>query len=287
MNIKISGASGYLGNLITSELKTKRHIVDGLKRELLYGPIEKLADALKGANVVVHLAGSPLLVRWTDKNKQKIIESRIATAQNIVRAVKSLPSQDRPEKVVSASGVSIYASGKFHTEDSSDYDDTFLSKVVREWEKAWEALPQTVSLTIFRMAVVLGKESPTIKTMLLPFKLGVGGKIGKGHQPFPFVHETDVVNAYIWAIENQLTGGIYNLAAPHQVSNESFTKSLAKALGRPAFMYVPPIALKLAYGEAAEMLTEGPSVYPDKLIKKGFKFQYPSIENVMNEIFNK
>lgn len=285
MKIRISGATGYLGSKLTSELKDNGHTVDGIARELLYGPAEKLAEKLRGTEAVVHLAGSPLLVRWTPKNKQMIIDSRMLSGQNIARAIKLLPSHDRPNKVISASGVSIYSAGKFHTEDSPDYAQGFLSEVVRSWEKAWTELPQNVSLTIFRMAVVLGKESPTIKTMLLPFKLGLGGKVGTGHQPFPYIHEKDVIRAYVWALENQLTGGIYNLAAPHQISNATFTKNLAKALGRPAFMPVPSAAVRLVYGEAAEMLTDSPSVYPDKLLKKGFTFMYPSIESALNNIF--
>ena len=285
MKIKISGSSGYLGSLIMEELKAAGHNAEGIKRELLYGPVDRLAAELQGADAVVHLAGAPILKRWTRKNKKEILESRSVTGKHLAQAIKSLPSQSRPSKVVSSSGVSIYAQGRFHTENSPDYDRGFLSEVVRTWENAWEELPPNVDLTIFRMGVVLGKASPPIRNMLLPFKTGLGGKIGNGRQPFPFIHEKDVARAYLWALENKLTGGIYILAAPHQISNKTFTKALSKSVNRPAFLTVPPAALKLVYGEASTMLTHSPSVHPEKLLKKGFKFTYPTIEKALEAIF--
>lgn len=286
MKIKISGSSGYLGSVISEGLIQKGHQTEGINRELLYGSEEKLASTLKNTDAVIHLAGAPILRRWTEENKKQILDSRVKTAKNLAGAINRLPAESRPRKVISASGISIYAPGKTHTEGSSDYDTGFLGEVILKWEKAWEMLSNDVELTVFRMAPVLGKESPTIKKMNFPFRMGVGGKIGNGKQPFPFVHEADVAGAYLWAIENSGTGGKYILAAPHQITNAYFTRAMADTMNRPAFTTVPAFALKVIYGQAATMLLHSPAVHPEKLLKKGYKFKYESIEQTLNDILH-
>lgn len=285
MKIKITGASGYLGKIITAELKHNKHRVSPIQRELLYGPAENLASEVKNTDVVINLAGAPVLQRWTSKAKREIYNSRIQTAENLTRAFQILFPKERPAKVISASAIGIYAEGKTHTEESLDFDRGFLGEVVKDWEKTWNGLPEEIELTLFRMAVVLGKESATIQKMLPPFKLGIGGKIGNGKQPFPFVHETDVARAFAWATENKNTTGVFNLTAPQGITNADFTRALAKKLNRPAFIPVPPFALKLIFGKAAAMLTKSPTVLPDKLQGNGFEFRYPTIEETMEEIF--
>lgn len=286
MIIKISGSSGYLGTIISNELIENGHRAEGISRDLLYGPLEQLANELKNADAVIHLAGAPILQRWTDENKKEIIDSRVVTAQNLASAINSLAVEHRPRKVVSASGISIFIPGKTHTEESSDYDQGFLGEVVKKWEGAWQGLPENVELIIFRMAAVLGKESPAIKKMKFPFKIGVGGKIGSGKQPFPFIHEKDIARAYGWAIAKPQTAGLYILAAPHQITNAEFTEAMAKTLNRPAFTKVPEFALKLIYGQAAEMLTRSPAVHPEKLLNEGFQFKYENIELTLKQIFH-
>ncbi len=286
MKLKISGSSGYLGKIISKELIKNGHQPDGINRQLLYGPEEKLAAELKNTDAVIHLAGAPILKRWDDKNKKEILGSRVETAKNLSRAINLLETNHRPRKVISASGISIFSSGKLHTEKSIDFDSGFLGEVVKKWEEAWVELPPDVELTIFRTAVVLGKQSPTIKKMLFPFKMGVGGKIGNGKQPFPFVHEKDVARAYIWALENKQSKGTYILAAPSRIDNAGFTKALASSLNRPAFLTIPSFILKLIYGEASVMLTSSPEVHPGKLLKNGFNFEYSTVEHALNQIFN-
>jgi len=285
MKIKMTGASGYLGKIITTELKSKGHEVSSVQRELLYGPAENLTVELKNTDVVINLAGAPVLQRWTSKAKKEIYNSRVKTAENLARAFQIMFPKERPARVISASAIGIYSAGQYHTEESYNFDDGFLGNVVNDWEQSWNGLPDGVRLTLFRIGVVLGKESATIQKLMTPFKLGIGGKIGNGKQPFPFVHETDVARAFLWAAENKNTEGIFNLAAPQEISNAGFTRALAKKLNRPAFIPVPPFALKLFFGKAAEMLTKSPSVLPDKLQESGFEFRYPTIEETLEEIF--
>jgi len=286
MKIKMAGATGYLGNKISNELKKKGHEVSGISRKLLYGSVEELKNELMGADAIYFLAGAPVLQRWTEKNKKEIYDSRVVTSRNIVAAIQAMKPEKRPKKVISASAVGIYEPGKTHEESSTDFDAGFLGTVVKDWENEWQNLPENVQLAIFRMGIVLGMEAETIKKMLLPFKLGLGGKIENGKQPFPFVHEKDVADAYVWGLENEKAKGVFNLAAPDMINNKEFTKVLADELNRPAFFRVPGFALKLAFGEAAVMLTESPAVVPAKLTQSGFRFQYPSIDKTLKEIIS-
>ena len=159
--------------------------------------------------------------------------------------------------------------------------------MVKSWEKSTEELDRAVRKVIFRIGVVLGKESQTIKNVLPVFKLGIGGKMGSGHQSFPFVHIDDVVGAFYWAVKNAEVHGIYNLVAPEIIDNLKFTSELASETGRAAMFKVPAIALKLAYGEASSLLLTAPAVQPERLLKYGYRFKYPDIKSVLKEIVNR
>ena len=286
MDIKMTGSSGYLGNLISEKLKKNGHQVRGINRELLYGPTKNLAREIRKTNIVINLAGAPILQRWTNKNKKEIYDSRIITTQNLVKAIKTLLPEQRPQKVISVSAVHIYKTGKKHNEKSNDFGTDFIGKVVFDWEKAWNGLPVSIQFTIFRLAVVLGKKSDSIKQMQVPFKLGIGGKVGSGNQPFPFVHEKDVARVFEWATENSGTTGVFNVSAPQQITNKEFTQALAKTLHRPAFIPVPVALLKLIYGEAASLLSKSPAVIPEALEKSEFEFEFPAIETALKNIFS-
>lgn len=287
MNIKITGSNGYIGQLILAKLKAKGHHVSGIQRNLLYGKTTDLNKELQNTDVVINLAGAPILQRWTAKRKKNIYNSRVVTTANLVKAINELPKNKRPKKVISASAIGIYKSEHRHTEESKNFDQGFVGKVVYDWENAYTDLATDIQTVIFRLGIVFGKETKTIQNMLRPFKLGLGGKIGSGQQPFPFIHEHDVVNAFLWAIETPGISGTFNLTAPENISNKHFTHCFARQLNRPAFFTVPSFALKLIYGEAASLLTQSPEVSADKLLKAGFKFEYPTIRSTLQNIIPK
>ncbi|MGE0019551.1 MAG: TIGR01777 family oxidoreductase [Draconibacterium sp.] len=284
MNIKITGQSGYLGSVITKELSARGHIVTAISRNALYGDVDLLKDKLSNADVIIHLAGSPILTRWNTKNKLIITESRVVTTQNLVKAIKKLNPDARPKKFIQASAIGIYKAFENHNENSQSFDKGFVGKVVQQWEKASEDLPDEINRTILRIGLVIGKKAKTITNLLLPFQLGLGAKIGNGKQPFPFIHDADVAGAFLWVTENDSASGIYNLVAPQQISNRDFTKALAKTLNRPAIFAIPEFVLKLVLGEAALLLTDIPCVIPENLISAGFEFRYPDIESALKEI---
>lgn len=284
MNIKLTGSNGYIGQLISKKLEEKGHSVSGIERNLLYRDTENLKKELQYSDVVINLAGAPILQRWTEKNKEIIYDSRVVTTRNVVAAINGLPNSQRPKKVVSASAIGIYKSGYSHTEESHNLDEGFVGKVVKDWENSLNDLSSDVQKVIFRLGVVFGREAQTIKNMLLPFKLGLGGKIGSGEQPFPFIHEEDVVSAFVWATEQYQSNETFNLSAPENISNKEFTRSLANQLNRPAFFTIPAFALQLIYGEAASLLTQSPEVSSEKIQNAGFEFNYPNINSALKEI---
>ena len=287
MKIKLTGSNGYIGRLILTELQKKGHKVSGINRDLLYGPSTNLQEEIRYTDVVINLAGAPILQRWTKKNKETIYISRVVTTRNLVKAIIELSKSERPTKVISASAIGIYKSGYKHTEESKNFDEGFVGEVVQDWEHELTAVPEDVQTTIFRLGIIFGKEAKTIKNMLLPFKLGLGGKIGSGKQAFPFIHEKDVINAFVWATETLEKSDTFNLAAPESISNKEFTNSFARQLNRPAFFTIPAFALKLIFGKAATLLTQSPEVSSDKLQKTGFHFEYPTIKATLQNIIVK
>ena len=286
MKIRITGISGYLGKKIGEELKKRGHEVLGIDRRLIYGSLTTLSKEIEGTDVIINLAGAPILQRWTERNKILIHESRVRTTRNLVKAINALPLEMQPKKLISASATGIYKPGFSHDENSANFDEGFVGKVVQDWENASIELPLHLQKNILRIGLVLGKEAKTITNLILPFKLGCGATIGNGKQPFPFIHENDVIKAFIWAVEDLDKSRIFNLVAPENISNKEFTKALAKALNRPAIFSIPEFILRMVLGEAAVLLTESPTVEPRNLLEAGFEFRYPDIESALKEIVN-
>ena len=276
--------SGYLGSLISNELITLGHQAESIPRNLLFGEISKLKNQIEGADIIIHLSGSPILTRWSEKKRKEIYESRVQSTKNLVEAIKMLKPGKRPRKLIQASAIGIYKPGKIHNEDSTDFEAGFIGKVTTDWENASNALPDDVNRVIFRIGLVIGEKAKTITNLLLPFKMGLGATIGNGKQFFPFVHETDVAKAFVWAVDQYSQNGIFNLTAPVLITNKQFTKSLAKNLNRNAFFAIPEFVIRLVLGEAAVLLTDIPGAVPSKLLKEGFEFQFPEIEKALKNI---
>jgi len=283
MRIAISGSNGYIASNLIPILEAENHTVIRIKRDEL-SDIEKLAPILTSTSVVINLAGAPILQRWTPENKNTILKSRVESTENITKVINQLPAGQRPKLFISASAIGIYAPDLVHTESSRLFAKDFVSEVVNRWEKASEDLNPDVRRVVFRIGLILGREAKTIKSLLPLFKLGLGGKIAGGKQPFPFIHIDDVVKAILWTIQNQHTQGIYNLAAPENIDNSTFTKTLPNLLKRPAIFTVPRFALKIALGEASSLLLNNPQVYPERLLNEGFQFAYPDIKSCMEQI---
>jgi len=219
MKIAISGSNGYIAKNLIHELEKVHHEIIRIPRSKLYD-FDQLSKLLSGTSVVINLAGSPILVRWTKANKNEIVRSRIDTTQNIVKAINRLAEAKRPSLFISASAVGIYSEGKLHTEESNSFASDFVGEVVKGWENASVELTPSVRKVIFRICLILGKEAKTIQKLIPVIKLGLGGKIGNGKQPFPFIHINDAIRAILWSIENEKVQGTYNLVAPENIVSQ-------------------------------------------------------------------
>ena len=159
-----------------------------------------------------------------------------------------------------------------------------MTHICENWED--EANKANARVVIFRFGVVLGNGG-ALNKMLIPFKLGLGGKIGDGKQPFSYIHVLDLARAYEFLIQKKELEGVFNLCTPYPVTNNQFTQILANILKRPAFLPLPAFVVKLIFGEGASVLTNGQNVYPKRLLDNGFKFNYEKVEDVLTDLLLK
>ena len=285
MKAAITGSGGFIGNHLVSYLESKGYEVIRVPRRLLMYPEEGLSDMLYGASLVVHLSGAPVIGRWTKAYKRKIYDSRIHTTRHLVEAMER--ADTTPDVFICASAIGIYPGQGGFTEEDTRVADGFLAEVVRDWEQ--EALKASVftRTVTFRLGMVMGKGGGALKTMALPFRFGLGGRIGSGRQMVSWVHIDDVCRAVGHVLEKKALFGPLNLAAPFPVSNAELTRVLAKTLRRPAFLTVPVFALKLLYGEGATVVTQGQTAMPERLRQTGFQFQYPRLEDALGQILRR
>jgi hypothetical protein len=282
--IAISGASGYISRMIQGNALFSKFTFVKLSRN---EPEQIWKEKITNADIVINLAGAPVIKRWTPTNKAEILESRTKTTQKIVSIINQLPPQISPKLLISASAIGIYPDTgvELLDENSSKRGNSFLSEVVEKWENEANKLQQlNTRLVIMRIGIVLGKNGGLLKKTLPLFKIGLGGKIASGNQAFSFIHINDLVKAVHFFIENENTNGIYNIVAPQITNNAHFTKALGKAMKRPAVIPVPAFALKILFGKAAQIMINGERVYPSRLIDSGFSFNFPNIESAVKAI---
>ncbi len=283
MKIAITGSSGFIGSRLTGFLRKKGHEVLPVTRYQLQGNAYDLASLLKDADVVIHLAGAPVIGRWTSHYRQVIYGSRIDTTKVLVQAMSLMDK--KPATFICASAVGIYPETGVYTESDTLIADGFLGEVCRDWEyEAGKANAFTRTLML-RFGMVLGKDGGALKTMFLPFRFGLGGRIGHGRQMMSWIHIDDLLRSVDHVIRKKTVIGPVNVVSPHPVSNNEFTKVLAKTLRRPACLFVPSFALKLIYGDGAFVLTVGQTALPEKLQLSGFQFQHPVIASALEAIY--
>lgn len=282
--IFISGASGFIGKNLTKYLQQHKYQVIGVSRDQLKLPVAELAKIFEDSYAVIHLAGAPIIKRWSKKYKNEIYNSRVLLTQNLSQAIALC--QKKPKVFISNSAVGIYCNELPCTEEKNCHGEGFLTQVCVDWEQAAMSVAKETSVrtVIFRMGVVLQKDGGALKSMLLPFYFGMGGNIGSGKQIVSWIHMQDVLDAYLFVLENPQSQGIFNIAAPQAVNYEAIVHVLSSLLRRPSFFSVPAFAIKLLFGEAACVLLDSKHAIPQKLQEQGFVFQYLDIETALRNI---
>jgi uncharacterized protein len=287
MRIAITGASGLIGTALTAALDDAGHDVLHVVRHAATGPAEVRWDvdagtidaaALEGVDAIVHLAGENIGQRWSDDVRRRVLDSRVNGTRLIAETAAGLAG--RPV-LVCASATGFYGDRGDEIVDEDSVPGTgFLADVVEAWEAAAEPARAAGLRTVhLRQGIVLSKDGGALARMLLPFKLGTGGRVGSGRQWWSWVSLDDAVAAYLFALEQPLAGPV-NVVAPGAVTNQEFVKALGRALHRPAIFPLPAAAVKAAFGQMGEeMLLEGQRVAPTRLEAAGFTFGQPDIES--------
>ncbi len=302
MRFLISGATGLVGKRLIEKLFERGHqdihiLSRDPKKVQNSFPIKSFSwnpekgeideNAFKNVDIVIHLAGESVAEgRWTKSKKEKILNSRTQGTSLLIKTIKNL--EHHPKKFISASAIGIYGNrGDEKLDSSSNCGDDFLADVCKKWEEHTHGhtLKNMTSHSI-RVGIVLSKLGGALKKMLPPFKAGVAGKLGNGHQYMSWIHIDDLVSQFIFLSENDCKNKIYNGVTPNPVTNNEFTKILGSVLRRPTLFPVPSIALKTIFGEMSCILLNGQRVLPKEFLEEGFKFKYPDLKTALENILN-
>jgi len=290
MRILITGSTGMVGSALIPFLTTGGHQVRRLVRHTPRSNDEFHWDtdsgtidpaALEGIDAVVHLAGENIAGRrWSTQQKERILRSRREGTRQIVDAIQS--ARTKPRVLVSASAIGIYGSrgDEVLTEESSQ-GSGYLAEVCGEWESSAGALSDVRTVQL-RFGVILGAAGGALKKMLLPFKLGGGGRIGSGQQWMSWIGLDDAIGAIHHALTTEDLSGAVNAVAPKPVTNSEYTRTLGRVLARPTVFPMPAFAARMAFGELAdELLLASQRVQPTKLQASGYRFGYPALEDAL------
>ncbi len=280
MRVAVTGSSGLIGSALTASLTADGHEVIRMQRGQQWDPVagSVAPGVLDGVDAVVNLAGEGVAEkRWTEEQKQRIRDSRVVGTTAIAEACAAA----KVPTLVSGSAVGVYgAPGATIVDESQRPGDDFLAGVVTAWEAATAAAESAGTRVVHaRTGIVQSARGGALKRQLLPFKLGLGGKIGSGDFYVSWIALEDEVRALRFAIDTPSLTGPVNLTAPNPVTNAEWTKALGRVLHRPTFLTVPPIALRLALGGAqGDSLLARQRGVPRKLLEAGFEFRYPTID---------
>jgi uncharacterized protein (TIGR01777 family) len=300
--IVVTGATGVIGQGLVGKLRERGDAVIALSRDqargrqVLGSDIEVVAwpdplgsgppaEALAGADAVVHLLGEPVAQRWSSEAKVRIRDSRVLSTRQLVSALRGLGDDDRPSVLVSQSATGYYGPRDDHElDEEAPPGNDFLAQVVSAWETEAQAAEPHMRVVRTRTGVVLSPQGGALARMLPFFRLGIGGPVAGGRQYIPWIHLDDVVAAMLFCVDAADARGALNLTSPHPVTNAEFSRALGRALKRPAILPVPGLALRVLYGEMAQIVTTGQRVIPRRLEELGFDFGRAELEPALRDV---
>ena len=302
MKVVVAGGSGLIGRALSAELvsagcqtvilsrrpEALRNLLDGETVAHWDGSsVAELAGQISGASAVVNLIGENIGAgRWTEQRKNALRESRLVSTRAVVEAMKVADA--RPVVLLQASAVGYYGSNpEGQVDEVAPAGNDFLGRLCQDWETesaGVEALG--VRRVLLRTGIVLARAGGALPRMALPFKLFVGGPVGSGDQCVPWIHIADEVGAIRFLLESETATGAFNLTAPEVVRNRDFSRSLAKALGRPSLLPAPAFALKIALGEMSTLALDGQCAVPRRLLELAYPFRYRQLDAALKEIYS-
>lgn len=295
MKILVSGSTGLIGTALVPALEAEGHTVNRLVRkeptsenQIFWNPGSKMdASKIEGFDAVVHLAGESIIGRWNAEKKTKIRNSRVEGTTSLAKGLASLSNP--PKTLVCASAIGYYGDrGNELLKEDSPPGTGFLPEVCKEWEDATAAASEKgIRVLNTRFGIVLSDKGGAVKNMLTPFKLGLGGKVGSGNQYYSWIAIDDVAEGIKHVLRNESLVGPVNFVSPNPVTNEEFTRILAKVVHRPALLPMPAFAARKVFGEMADaLLLASAKVEPSKLLESHYPFQYPELEGALRNILD-
>lgn len=296
MNVLITGGTGLIGKKLVNAFQQSKANITVLTRDAVKALdklgsnvtfIEKLDIAsIENQDIIINLAGEPIAnKRWSNAQKNKICQSRWGITKQLADLIHS--AQNPPSLFISGSAIGVYGRQTDTPIDESftQYHSEFTHDVCDKWEKlALRAESDITRVVILRTGIVLDSEGGALAKMLLPFKLGIGGKVGNGKQVMSWIHIDDMIQAILHIQNTPDLKGVTNITSKYPVSNAVFSRKLAQTLQKPGICTTPAILLKIMLGEMADLLLFGQCVIPNKLIKSGFHFQYPTIDKALKNL---
>ncbi|TDF99627.1 TIGR01777 family oxidoreductase [Paenibacillus piri] len=296
MKIAITGGSGFIGKHLTQYFLARKHSLviisrqrqaskHPLIRNITWSELKSDVKVLEGTEAIVNLAGESINQRWTKAAKERILQSRLDTVAQIADIVDRM--ERKPSVVVNASGISIYGTSEkaSFVEHSEPKVMDFLSGIVEQWERVMDQI-QHVRVVKLRLGIVLGTDGGALPKMMLPYKLGVGGRVGSGRQVLSWIHIEDLCRLIEFCIGNEDIIEQINATAPHPVTNDEFGRALAKAMRTSHWMPVPAFMMKLMFGELSTLLLEGQRALPLLAIEYEFQYKYPYIDIALEQLLN-
>ena len=289
--IAIAGASGFIGSALARHLESMGHAVIRIGRRedprhgnIKWDPEKGVLDpgGLAGVRIVINLCGENIGQRWTPEVRKKLVDSRVKPTDLLARTIAQI--DPHPRVLVNMSAIGYYGDrGDEAVDEDSTSGHGFLAELVRAWEAAADpAREANIRVVHPRAALVLHPSGGLLAKLLPIFRLGAGGVIGSGKQYLPWISRTDAIRALAWASLHESLSGPLIVASPTPVRNAEFTRSLARAVHRPAFAVVPEFAVKLLFGEMGdETVLSGQKAIPQHLIDSGFQFDHPTLDEAL------
>jgi uncharacterized protein (TIGR01777 family) len=293
VKIAISGGSGFIGRHLVKYLTEQSNeviIISRAQQSIMKGArgvtwkqLEMDREPLENLDAWINLAGETINQRWTQAAKESIMRSRVETVEQMIKLIDKL--QTKPKVVINGSAVGVY--GTSETDTFTEQSDTsakdFLSTVVVRWENAIDEL-QGIRIVKLRTGLVLGMDGGALPRMMQPYRLSVGGRVGKGSQWISWIHIADLVRLIEFCIQNNQIIGAVNAVAPYPVTMDQFGRTIATVLRRPHLVPVPEFALKLLFGEMAILVLEGQRVLPQVPLDQDFTFHYSRLEKALRQL---
>jgi len=294
MNLLITGGTGFIGSALCSRLLKNKHNITLLSRypekiKPSFKAITEIEQLKDDAifDIVINLAGEPIAnKRWNNRQKQRILSSRIATTQKLIEFLTKV--ENKPKLLINGSAIGYYGISKTNNsiDETSVGDDSFSSQLCQQWEAvALQAEALGIRTCLLRTGIVLGKGGGALSKMLLPFKFGFGGRIGHGKQWMSWIHIDDLLGIIMYCIEHNNLSGAINGTSPYPVTNQVFTKVLGEVLKRPTIVPMPGVFVKLIMGQMGEeLLLAGKKILPVKILDAGYIFQYEKLEDALKNV---